>query len=97
MLLTDIASSDCPLSSLAARTDGSMDCVMRSVFPFTRSSPYRVGGSSILYCAGGITAVFFGVGLLLDLDSLDPRPFEFLLTKPGVFTGVVYVEDGVDA
>ena len=49
-----------------------------------------------MYCTGGITAVFFGVGLLLDLDGLDPRPVEFLLTKPGVFTDVVYVEDGVD-
>ena len=67
------------------------------MFPFTRSSPYRVGGSSILYWAGGIAAVFLGVGLLRDLDIRDPRPVEFLLTKPGVLTGVVYVDEGVDA
>jgi hypothetical protein len=38
------------LSSLEERKEGSMDCVIRS-FPFNRSSPYRVGGSSRLYCA----------------------------------------------
>ena len=39
------------LASLSRRplsTEGSMDWVIRSVLPLTRSSPYRVGGSSIL-------------------------------------------------
>jgi len=91
ILDTDIASSDWPpLSSLVTRTEGSMDCVIKSVLPLTRSSvPYKVGGSSILYRAGGTTAIFFGVGLDLDLDTLDPRPVECLRVRPGVLTGVV--------
>ena len=47
-LRDSVSRSSVMLSSLVVSTLGSMDWVISSVFPFTRSSPYSVGGSSIL-------------------------------------------------
>ena len=66
------------------------------MLPLTRSSPYRVGGSSILYLAGaGIRpADLRGVGL--DLGLVARLAEECRLTEAGVLTGVLCWEDGVE-
>ena len=92
----DIRARLLSLSSRPVKTVGSMDWVIRSVLPLTRSSPYRVGGSSILYLAGaGIRpADLRGVGL--DLALLARLAEECRLTEAGVLTGVLCWEDGVE-
>ena len=81
------------LSSRPFKTEGSMDWVIKPVLPFTRSSPYRVGGSSILYVAGaGLFTVLLVVGLDFALLPRLPRraeAAECLLTEAGVLTGVL--------
>ena len=91
LLLTDISSS-CWLSvRRAVRVAGSQLCVIRLVqFPFTRSSPYSVGGSSILYWT--VRAERGRRGVAGELRPARPdrgRPVLFRRESAGVEAGVV--------